>query len=163
MKQLFTFLAAVLVTASTYSQVGIGTTTPDASAVLDLSNAGNQGFILPRMTTTERDANIKSPKAGILIFNTTTVSFQVSQVSTWLDINTNTTTAVSTGTSSNTGIVGIGTVTPDSNTALDVVSDSKGILLPSATTDPIGVAGIIYYNTTTNTVKGYTTSWIDLF
>jgi hypothetical protein len=163
MKHFFTFLAAVLVTASTYSQVGIGKDTPDASAVLDLSNAGNQGFILPRMTTTERDADIKSPKAGILIYNTTTVSFQVSQVSTWLDINTNTTTAVSTGISSNTGIVGIGTVTPDSNTALDVVSDSKGILLPSATADPTGIAGMIYYNTTTNTVKGYTTSWIDLF
>jgi hypothetical protein len=54
-------------------------------------------------------------------------------------------------------------VIPDSNTALDVVSDSKGILLPSATADLTGIAGMIYYNTTTNRVKGYTTSWIDLF
>ena len=30
MKQIFTFLAAVLLTATTYAQVGIGTTTPTA-------------------------------------------------------------------------------------------------------------------------------------
>ena len=36
MKQFFTFLAVVLLTATTYAQVGIGTTTPDASAALDI-------------------------------------------------------------------------------------------------------------------------------
>ena len=31
MKQIFTFLVAVLITASTYAQVGIGTSSPDAT------------------------------------------------------------------------------------------------------------------------------------
>ena len=35
MKQIFTFLAVILLTANTYAQVVIGTTTPDASSVLD--------------------------------------------------------------------------------------------------------------------------------
>jgi hypothetical protein len=38
MKQIFTFLAAIVLTASTYAQVGIGTTTPDASAALDITS-----------------------------------------------------------------------------------------------------------------------------
>lgn len=37
MKQIFTLLAAVLFTVTTYAQVGIGTTTPDASAALDIT------------------------------------------------------------------------------------------------------------------------------
>ena len=37
MKQFFTFLAAVVLTATTYAQVGIGTTTPDPSAALDIT------------------------------------------------------------------------------------------------------------------------------
>jgi hypothetical protein len=50
--------------------VGIGTTSPDASSILDLTST-TQGALLPRMTTTERDA-IPSPATGLLIFNTTT-------------------------------------------------------------------------------------------
>ncbi len=49
--------------------VGIGTSDPDASAILEL-NSTTQGFLLPRMTTTERDA-IGSPVNGLVIYNTT--------------------------------------------------------------------------------------------
>ena len=38
MKQFFTLLAAVVFTATTFAQVGIGTTTPDASAALDITS-----------------------------------------------------------------------------------------------------------------------------
>ena len=38
MKQFFTFLAAVLFTATTVAQVGINTETPDASAALDITS-----------------------------------------------------------------------------------------------------------------------------
>ena len=37
------------------AQVGIGTTTPDPSAAMDITSS-NQGFLPPRMTGTERDA-----------------------------------------------------------------------------------------------------------
>ena len=66
MKQIFTFLAAVLLTATTSAQVGIGTTTPDASAALDITSTTG-GLLVPRMTAVQRDA-ITSPAQGLIIF-----------------------------------------------------------------------------------------------
>ena len=66
MKQFFTFLAAVVFTATTSAQVGIGTTTPDASAALDITSTTG-GLLVPRMTAAERDA-ITSPAQGLIIF-----------------------------------------------------------------------------------------------
>ena len=66
MKQFFTFLAAVVLTATTSAQVGIGTTTPDASAALDITSTTG-GLLVPRMTAVQRDA-ITSPAQGLIIF-----------------------------------------------------------------------------------------------
>ena len=66
MKQFFTLLAAVLLTAITSAQVGIGTTTPDASSALDITSTTG-GLLVPRMTAAERDA-ITSPAQGLIIF-----------------------------------------------------------------------------------------------
>ena len=66
MKQFFTFLAAVVFTATTSAQVGIGTTTPDASAALDITSTTG-GLLVPRMTAVQRDA-ITSPAQGLIIF-----------------------------------------------------------------------------------------------
>ena len=49
--------------------LGINTTSPAASALLDLTST-TKGFLLPRMTTTERNA-IASPATGLSIYNTT--------------------------------------------------------------------------------------------
>jgi len=68
MKHFFTLSAAVLFTVTTYAQVGIGTATPDVSTVLDVQST-TKGFLLPRMTETERD-NIASPAAGLVIWCT---------------------------------------------------------------------------------------------
>ena len=38
MKNIFTLLAAVLITATTYAQIGIDNENPDASAVLDITS-----------------------------------------------------------------------------------------------------------------------------
>lgn len=60
----------VLVWARTSSaQVSIGTPTPDQTAILDLSST-NLGFLLPRLSTTQRDA-ISTPAVGLMIYNTT--------------------------------------------------------------------------------------------
>jgi len=50
--------------------VGIGTTSPSASALLDVSST-TRGLLPPRMTGVQRDA-ISSPAAGLMIYNTTT-------------------------------------------------------------------------------------------
>ena len=57
MKQFFTFLVAVLLTATTYAQVGVGTTTPDASSALDITST-TKGLLIPRMTETQRWAHL---------------------------------------------------------------------------------------------------------
>ena len=66
MKNIFTLLAAVLLTATTYAQVGINIETPDASAALDITSTTG-GLLVPRMTAAQRDA-ITTPSQGLIIF-----------------------------------------------------------------------------------------------
>lgn len=60
--------ANMVVTSS--GNVGIGTTSPDASASLDITST-NKGFLPPRMTATQGSA-ISSPAEGLLIYVTNT-------------------------------------------------------------------------------------------
>jgi hypothetical protein len=76
---LFVFL--LLATISTEAQVGIGTTTPEASAQLDV-NSATKGFLPPRMDSTQRNAII-SPVEGLTIYNTSIKAFQVYNGTTW--------------------------------------------------------------------------------
>ena len=85
MKQFFTLLAAVLLTAITSAQVGIGTTTPDASSALDITST-TKGLLIPRMTETQRDA-ITSAATGLMIYQTNgTVGFYYYNGSSWVEV-----------------------------------------------------------------------------
>jgi hypothetical protein len=66
MNRFFTLLAAVLLTATTFAQVGVNNETPDVSAALDITST-TKGLLIPRMTETQRDA-ISSPAAGLIIY-----------------------------------------------------------------------------------------------
>jgi hypothetical protein len=68
MKRLLSLMVTLIV-VSAHAQVGIGTETPNASAILDITST-NRGLLLPRMTTAQRNA-IASPVAGLMIYNTT--------------------------------------------------------------------------------------------
>jgi len=82
MKKIYTLLAFVLLTASTYAQVGIGTATPDASAALDITSTTG-GLLPPRMTTTQRDA-ISPAATGLMIYQTDgTAGFYYYNGSSW--------------------------------------------------------------------------------
>ena len=60
-------IAVFLISASsTLAQVGIGTTDPNTSAILDVSSS-TKGFLPPRMTAAQRSA-ISSPAAGLMVF-----------------------------------------------------------------------------------------------
>ena len=76
MKQFLTLLAAVLLTATTFAQIGINNENPDASAALDITSTTG-GLLPPRMTTTQRDA-ISAAK-GLVLFNTTTNTLQINE------------------------------------------------------------------------------------
>ena len=68
MKQLLTLLAAALLTATTFAQVGINIETPDASAALDITSTTG-GLLVPRMTKVQRGF-IDTPATGLMIYQT---------------------------------------------------------------------------------------------
>lgn len=73
MKALFLY-TLFFISLVTYGQVGINTTTPDASAMLDVVS-NNTGVLISRMTTVERDA-IANPATSLLIYNTDSNEYQ---------------------------------------------------------------------------------------
>ncbi|MFT4875739.1 MAG: hypothetical protein ACI8S2_000468, partial [Bacteroidia bacterium] len=68
MKKTIYILTLLCAATSTQAQVGIGTTSPDASSQLDVTST-SKGLLAPRMTTAQRDA-ITSPATGLQIYNT---------------------------------------------------------------------------------------------
>lgn len=68
--------------------IGIGTTTPVASAKLQVEST-TQGFLPPRMTTTERDA-IATPAIGLQVFNTTLGTQDIYNGTSWNRFGTQT-------------------------------------------------------------------------
>jgi hypothetical protein len=67
-KSICLIFAAIFISTISLAQVGIGTTSPDASAKLDISST-SQGFLPPRMTYAQRQA-ISSPAIGLMIYCT---------------------------------------------------------------------------------------------
>ncbi len=100
------------------ANVGIGTSSPSSTAILDLTST-TQGALMPRMTTTQRKA-ISSPATGLLVFDNTVDSFYVYNGTKWANIggNTGTTTTAQWTTSgsniynANSGNVAIGKTSP---------------------------------------------------
>jgi len=66
MKKLF-FLFTLLFIFKLNAQVGIGTTIPDASSILDISST-TKGVLIPRLTDIQKNG-ITNPANGLLIFN----------------------------------------------------------------------------------------------
>ena len=68
MKKIIILLLSLLIGSLSFAQVGIGTTTPDHSAALDVEST-NKGFLPPRMTEADRNA-ITTPAAGLIVWCT---------------------------------------------------------------------------------------------
>ncbi len=90
------FLSAIFSTANAQTNtfpstgsVGIGTTTPDASSLLEIKST-KKGLLIPRMTKTQRDA-IASPATGLLIYQTnSTPGFYYYDGSAWKAVTSKT-------------------------------------------------------------------------
>ena len=65
----------------TTDSVGVGITTPNSKAMLDVTST-TRGFLPPRMTTVQRDA-ITSVPAGLMVYNTTTNKLNFYNGSAW--------------------------------------------------------------------------------
>ena len=77
------------------AQVGIGTTNPDASSMLDVSSNA-KGLLMPRVTTSQRNA-IVNPATGLILFNITTSNFNYFDTS-WKDFSSGYKSVNATGT-----------------------------------------------------------------
>lgn len=72
-------------TITTSGSVGIGTTSPNSAAALEIVST-TKGLLLPRLTTAQRDA-IASPVAGLILYNTSDNKVQAYTVSAWVDLH----------------------------------------------------------------------------
>ncbi len=70
----YTLLIFFIISLSSYAQVGIGTTNPDDSSILDIEST-DKGILIPRLTTAQINA-IVSPAIGLMVFNTDLNEFQ---------------------------------------------------------------------------------------
>ncbi len=136
----FTYLFVLGSTTSTFGQnnVGIGTTSPHPSSVLEV-NANDKGLLIPRLSTTERQ-NIVNPAPGLLVFDTSTQSLWFyHQSNSWLEmIHTENNVWVKNGnhlSASNTGNVGIGAGSAQNKLH---VADNQFQVAKLESTHPIG-------------------------
>jgi uncharacterized protein (TIGR02145 family) len=94
LKTAFSTLILSILWVGVNAQVGIGTTTPNASAVLDVTST-TQGLLPPRMTQAQRNA-IVSPAAGLMVWCTncgTAGELQVYNGTTWTNLTGGTASA----------------------------------------------------------------------
>jgi hypothetical protein len=85
MRVLFILFVTLFFCGNSFSQsVGIGTPTPDSSAVLELKST-SKGLLTPRINTMERLA-IQNPANGLLVFDTNTSSFWYRNSATWIEL-----------------------------------------------------------------------------
>ena len=158
---LFVFLMC-LINSQSSAQLGIGTNSPNASAMLDIT-ATNKGLLIPRMTNSQKNA-ISSPATGLIVFCTdcgTAGLMNMYNGTDWVRLDGNisntpsiTTTAVSaiTATSASSG----GNVTSSSSTVT-----AKGICYstsPNPTTANTTISGGTGIGSFTSSITGLTSN-----
>ncbi|MFK7832702.1 MAG: hypothetical protein AB8B52_05460 [Winogradskyella sp.] len=124
MNRLRLLIILLVCSYTAFSQVGIGTTTPDDSAILDISST-TQGFLLPRMNEVQRNG-IANPATGLLIYliEGTQQCLQVYNGSGWETIYCPTTNTVPVATNvSFSGSLNVGAVLSASYTYQDAELD----------------------------------------
>ena len=127
-----------------YSQnnVGIGTTTPDPSALLDLSSS-NQGLLAPRLTTAQRLA-IANPANGLLVFDIdiNCYMYYTTVANTWYSFCNASGPSGPTGPTGPTGTMGMmGMTGPTGATGITGATGATGITGPTGVTGATGITG----------------------
>lgn len=75
-------LIVVGLSVSTNAQMGIGTTSPHSSSILDLTSTSS-GLLIPRMTNTQMN-DITTPATGLIVYNTTNSCIYFYDGATWV-------------------------------------------------------------------------------
>lgn len=79
----------IFATAQTTGSVGVGTTTPNTNAVLDITSS-TKGLLTPRLTAAQRTtltATLSAATNGLIIYNLTTLKFNYWDGTQWKDIS----------------------------------------------------------------------------
>lgn len=157
------------------TSVGLGTNTPNASAIFELSSS-TQGFATPRMTTLQRDA-IATPIIGLLVYNTSTSFFNYWDGSTWIQMDTSTGGDVSGSGTTNyatmwtdgpNSVIGNGTWYFSGNDYLPVTTGANigddthriGTIFMASVFDYAN--NLTFYNGTTNTMTIQTDGYVNV-
>ncbi len=139
--------------------------TPDASAMLDIEDGANhkRGILAPRMSQDDRDL-ITSPAAGLIVYNTSTNSFNYFNGSAWKSSCSTLITGAA-GASGEQDRIGtaisadVSNPDPDQSSIFDVSSTDKGILIPRLTIAQRDVLkpvqGLTIYNTDNKAIEYY--------
>jgi hypothetical protein len=136
------------ITASAQQNVGIGTNSPAASAMLHV-NSTSKGLLMPRLTTAQRTA-IASPANGLQVYDTNTNSFWFYKSTAWVELGAAGGSGASFWSSNefgsiyntNSGNIGIGTQFPGAK--LHVIGD--GSFAGQGITLAYSEQGGYYYN-----------------
>jgi len=149
MKTIFkTTIMLLLVSSGVYGQRGIGTNSPDTSAILELAST-SKGFLPPRMSTTERNV-ISTPPTGLVIYNTTAACLQWFNGVLWFDTFTQTTEGLP-----NNNLT-LGAITYQGKSVVDAIGigyNGEAVLAGSTIT--------VVLNNTAGTEQGYGLSATD--
>jgi len=159
MMKLVSLIIACLCYVASFSQVGIGTTTPNPQSILDLSS-DNLGLLIPRMTSTQRTSiSLSSEDAGMMVYQTSpSKGLFMFDGSGWAGITGSTVTGstmrweesakcwVSTTNLFNQGSsIGIGTTNPKSKLHLNSVTNAPTtqIQITNLPTGSLGADGLV--------------------
>jgi hypothetical protein len=169
MKKIFSLAVVLFLVNNIKAQnVGIGTSSPNASAQLHI-NSTTKGLLIPRLTAAQRTA-IPSPATGLLVYEITTNSFWYYNSAAWEQIGTAgaSTWSVSNNDifNSNTGNVGIGISVPTAKLHVgdsSVVFSATGVIPVTQGNPPVSSGGrrMMWYADKAAFRVGYvsTTNW----
>lgn len=131
-------------------QTGIGTTTPNASAKLEVFS-NNQGFLPPRiaLTATNAASPVTSPAIGLLVYNTATTGTAPNNVApgyyfwngtAWVAILGNITTSSISGNGTSTTLTNFGAeVNVQGGTSYTLAASDNGKIISCTSNSPVTI------------------------
>lgn len=126
------------------AQVGVNTTTPDASSMLDIS-ATDKGLLIPRISIPNLNAAapVTAPATSLMVYNTnatTGVGYHYWDGTKWTPFSGSTNHWTKVGNdiyNNNTGNVGVGTTTPSTKFHIEYIGTPSSLLSQNFETNAI--------------------------